>query len=73
MADRKLPSSLFFPQARISPSRSRYHHFFEKQNSRNLLVFTCEAAPTLTVTSHGLPKRCPLCGQHWPIGREKQA
>ena len=75
MALRKLPSSLFFPKARISPSRpsGRYLHLLEKQNGRNLFVFICSAQPGLTVTSFGTPKRCPPCSQRYPIGSENQA
>jgi rubrerythrin len=72
MAVRKLPSSLFFPKARISPS-TRYPHLLEKRNGRNLYVFICSAQPGLTVTSFGTPKRCPLCSQRYPIGRDNQA
>jgi rubrerythrin len=73
MADRKLPSSLFFPKARISRPKSsgRYLHLLEKQNGRDLFVFICSAQPGLTVTSFGPPKRCPLCSQRYPIGTEK--
>lgn len=73
MAVRTLTSSLFFPKARISRSKTsgRYLHLLEKQNGRNLFVFICSAQPGLTVTSFGAPKRCPLCSQRYPIGSEK--
>lgn len=73
MADRNVPSLLFFPKAKVSCPKSsgRYLHFLEKQNGRNLLFFICSAHPGLTIRSFGLPKRCPLCGQRYPIGTEK--
>lgn len=71
MAVRTLPSSLFFPKARISRS-NRYLHFLEKQNVRNLYVFLCESQPLISVTTFGPPKRCPLCSQNYPLGSENQ-
>jgi hypothetical protein len=71
MAGPNVTSSLFFPKATISRSRSRYLHILEKQNARNLYVFLCESQPLITVTSYGLPKRCPICGQNCPIGSEE--
>ncbi len=42
-------------------------HLDEK---RGLYRFVCDSQPLMTLTSHGLPKRCPLCGQHYPIKSE---
>lgn len=75
MAVGKLSSSLFFPKTRISRSRSsgRYLHLLEKRNGGNLYVFLCESQPVTSLTSWGVPKRCPLCSQNYPISTENQA
>jgi hypothetical protein len=49
-----------------SPFRAR--HFAERiDENRRLLRLVCEAQPLITLTSYDLPKRCPLCGQNYPI------
>jgi hypothetical protein len=57
--------TLFFPKA------GQHLHSLETQNGRNLFVFICSAQPGLTISSFGLPRRCPLCSQRYPIGSEK--
>lgn len=39
---------------------------------RGLYRFVCDSQPLMTLTSHGLPKRCPLCGKHYPVKGEGQ-
>ena len=75
MAIRKLPPPLFSAKVGIAqPERTtQYLHFVASvQQDRNQYVFVCEAQPLLTVTSHGLPKRCPLCSQDDPLGSENR-
>jgi len=72
MAIRKVASSSFVPKGTISqPKSGQYVHVLEKENGRKFLVFICSAQPGLTIRSFGLPKRCPLCSQRYPIGSEK--
>lgn len=73
MAVRKLPPSLFPAKGRISPdrvSRQYLHSLEDVRQGRNLYDFVCESQPLLTITNYGLPKRCPLCRQNYPIGVE---
>jgi hypothetical protein len=75
MATRKLPLSLFTAKAALSRSdaSTQYLHFVAGvQLGRTRYAFVCESQPLLTVTNYGLPKRCPLCTQHNPIGSEIQ-
>jgi len=74
MAIRKLSPSLFYAKSGITqPGRSTLHlHFVASiREDRNRYAFVCESQPLLTLTSHGLPKRCPFCKQDDPIGSEK--
>jgi hypothetical protein len=76
MAFHKLPLSLYSAKAGIthSDASTQYLHFVASfRQDRNRYVFVCEAQPVLTLRSHGLPKRCPLCRQDDPIGTEIQA
>ncbi len=53
--------------------RSGALHFTARlDEKRGLYRFVCESQPLMTVTSHGIPKRCPLCGQNYPIKGERQ-
>ena len=75
MASHKLSLSLFSAKAGIAqPERStQYLHFVaDVRQDRNQYAFVCESQPLLTVTSYGLPKRCPLCRQDNPIGSKRQ-
>ncbi len=75
MATRKLSPSLFSAKAGIvqTDASAQYLHFVASvQQDRNQCAFVCEAQPLLTLTSHGLPKRCPFCRQDDPIGSESQ-
>jgi hypothetical protein len=75
MAVRKLPLSLFLAKAGIAQTggSTLYLHFVAGvRHDRNQYAFVCESQPHLTVNSHGLPKRCPLCRQNDPIGGERQ-
>ena len=75
MATRKLSPSLFSAKARITQTdaSTRYLHFVASvRQSGNQYGFVCDSQPLLTLTSHGLPKRCPFCGQDDPIGSESQ-
>jgi hypothetical protein len=74
MATRKLSLSLFAAKAGIAQAEgsTQYLHFIAGvQQSRNRYAFVCESQPLLTLSSHGLPKRCPLCRQDDPIGTER--
>jgi len=76
MAIRKLSPSLFPAKAGIAQTdaSTQYLHFVASvRQSRNQYAFVCESQPLLTLTSHELPKRCPLCRQDYPIGNENQA
>ena len=77
MAIRKLPLSLYCAKAGIARTQgsAQYLHFVAGiRQDRNQYAFVCESQPllTLTLTGHGLPKRCPLCRQDDPIGSESQ-
>jgi hypothetical protein len=75
MAARKLSLSLFSAKAGITqPDRStQYLHFVASiRQDRNQYAFVCEAQPLPTLTSYGLPKRCPFCKQDNPIGSESR-
>ena len=51
---------------------ARTRHFTARlDEKRELYRFVCESQPLMTLTSHRLPKRCPLCGQNYPIKSEK--
>jgi hypothetical protein len=76
MATRKLSPSLFSAKAGIAESEgsTQYLHFRTCiRRDRNRYAFVCESQPLLTLMTHGLPKRCPLCRQDAPIGREIQS
>jgi len=75
MATRKLSPSLFYAKAGITrtDTSTQYLHFIaDVRQSRNQYTFVCESQPLMTVTSYGLPKRCPLCRQDNPIGNVSQ-
>ena len=75
MATRKVSLSLFSAKAGItnSDASTQYLHFVASvRKDRNQFAFACESQPLLTVTSYGLPKRCPLCRQQNPIGTDIQ-
>jgi len=75
MATRKLSLSLFSAKPGIAQTEisTQYLHFVASiRQDRNQYVFVCEGQSLVTLTSHGLPKRCPLCRQDNPIGRESQ-
>lgn len=61
------------PSARgTRKGRSTALHFTARiDERRGLYRFVCDSQPLLTLTSHGIPKRCPLCGQNYPIKSEK--
>lgn len=44
-----------------------HRHFVLAVQQGNRLLFVCETQPLLTIKSHGLPKRCPFCGEEKPI------
>jgi len=48
-------------------------HFVTGVENRGMVGFCCESQPLLTLMTHGLPKRCPLCRQDAPIGSEIQS
>jgi len=69
MAIRKLTLSLFSAKSGITQtegSAQSFHFIASVPQSRNRYAFVCEAKPLLTLTSHGLPTRCPLCGLENP-------
>ena len=75
MATRKLSPSLFSAKVEIEPtegSKRHLHFIVGRRPSRNHYASVCESQPLLTLISHGLPKRCPLCGQDGPISTENQ-
>lgn len=46
-------------------------HFTARFDEKHgLYRFVCDSQPLMTLTSHGIPKRCPLCGQNYPIKSE---
>jgi len=70
MADQKLSPSLFCAKAGIAqPNGStRYLHFVASiRLDRNRYSFVCERQPLMTFGSHGLPRRCPVCGTPNPL------
>lgn len=74
MAIRKLSPSLFSAKAEITEtgrSTQNLHFLASVRENRNQYAFVCESQPLLTLTSHGLPKRCPLCRQGNPIGSDR--
>lgn len=51
--------------------RSTALHFTARLDvKRGLYRFVCDSQPLLTLTSHGIPRRCPLCGQNYPVKSE---
>ena len=75
MAIRKLSPSLFSAKVGIAQAKgsTQYFHFIASiRQDRNQYVLVCESQPLLTLRSHGRPKRCPLCRQDNPIGRESR-
>jgi len=74
MAIRKLSLSLFSAKAGIAQTEgsTQYLHFLASvKENRDAYAFVCESQPLLTVNSHGLPERCPLCRQDDPISNTK--
>jgi hypothetical protein len=51
----------------VRDSSQRLHFTARVDENRGLYRFVCESQPLMTLTSHGIPKRCPLCGQNYPI------
>lgn len=71
LATGKLAPYLFSANARTAESEGStpYLHFIASvREERNLYTFACETRPLDSVNSFGIPKRCPLCGQQYPIG-----
>jgi hypothetical protein len=48
------------------------HSTARVDEKRGLYRFVCESRPRMTLTSYGIPKRCPVCGQNYPIRSERQ-
>jgi hypothetical protein len=42
-------------------------HLIVGSSERGLVFFACERAPLLTLQSHGLPSRCPVCSNQNPL------
>jgi hypothetical protein len=42
-------------------------HLFIGSNNRGMVFFVCEQAPLLTLKSHDLPARCPICCAQNPL------
>ena len=72
MAAQNLPSFPDAPAIRISTSR-RLHFRAGFDSRRGLIYMVCESQPLFTVTTLGLPKRCPLCGADTPLGRKSKS
>lgn len=47
------------------------HFTAQVDERRGLYKFACESQPLMTLTSYGSPRRCPLCGTNYPIGKGK--
>jgi hypothetical protein len=76
MATRKLSLSLFSAKVGIGQTESStqdLHFIAGVRKGRNQYAFVCEFQPLVTITSHGLPKRCPFSTQDDPVSSENQA
>jgi hypothetical protein len=72
MAIRKLTLSSFVAKYRTikiaekiaqTKSSPQYFHLIASlPRGRHRYALVCEFQPLLTVMSHGIPKRCPVCG-----------
>jgi hypothetical protein len=74
MAIRKLSLSLFSAKSGITQTEgsSPYFHLIASiPQTRYRYAFVCESQPLLTLRSHGLPTRCPLCRQENPNRQRK--
>jgi hypothetical protein len=63
MAVRNVTPFLFPAKRRASQHGAlgeHLHSLADVKPQRNLYFFVCESQPLLTITSHGLPKRCHL-------------
>ena len=52
---------------RLEQSTQALHLVANIDTKRQLYAFFCEGQPLLTLWSHGLPVRCPLCGAKNPL------
>jgi len=52
---------------RLEQSTQALHLVANIDTKRHLYAFFCESQPLLTLWSHGLPVRCPLCGTENPF------
>jgi len=51
----------------VRSARNETIHLIAGSNHRGLVFFCCAHEPLLTLKSHGLPARCPICQQSNPI------
>jgi hypothetical protein len=66
MAEPKLPPFMVGPRTgNLSAQHLHFPAAFDER--RGLYRFVCDSQPLMTLTSAGVPKRCPLCGQNYPI------
>jgi hypothetical protein len=70
MAEPNLSPFFVPPNNETCPVRT-LHFVGSFDQKRNLYRFVCEFQPLMTLTSHGIPKRCPLCGRNYPIKAQK--
>ena len=49
-------------------SSTTLHLLVGNSEKRGTVFFACEQAPLMTFQSYGLPSRCPVCGNHKPLG-----
>jgi len=52
----------------VRNARNETIHLIAGNNNSGLVFFCCVHEPLLTLKSHGLPARCPICQQSNPIG-----
>ena len=45
-------------------------HLIVGKSKRGMVFFGCEQAPLMTLQSHGLPSRCPVCSNQNPLRGE---
>ena len=45
-------------------------HLFVGNSKKGMVLFACEQAPLMTIQSHGLPSRCPICSVQNPLRGE---
>jgi len=46
------------------------HLLVANSEKRGTVFFACEQAPLMTLQSHGLPSRCPVCSNQNPLRGE---